>query len=111
VTTLRAAVVQLRTPATLAAALDHVAPLVRQAAEQGAELIVTPEATNIIEKDRAKLFARITTLERDPVVQGLAALAAELKVRVLTRSTCSTSTCPTATATGNRRCMRRASGR
>jgi predicted amidohydrolase len=83
VTILRAAVLQLRTPATLAAALDHVVPFVRQAAAQGAELIVTPEATNIIQKDRAKLFAQLVTLDQDPVVAGLMALAAELKVRIL----------------------------
>lgn len=82
-TTLRAAVVQLRTPATLAAALAHAAPLVRQAADDGATLIVTPEATNILERDRPKLFAQLQTLDQDPVVQGLAALAAELKVSLL----------------------------
>ena len=82
-TTLRAAVVQLRTPATLAAALDHAAPLVRRAAGEGASLIITPEASNILQRDRALLFEQLTTLDRDPVVQGLAALAAELKVRVL----------------------------
>jgi predicted amidohydrolase len=83
VTTLRAAVVQLRTPATLAGALAHAAPLVRRAAEAGAELIVTPEATNILQRDRARLFEQLTTVEQDPVVQGLAVLAAELKVRLL----------------------------
>jgi predicted amidohydrolase len=83
VTVLRAAVVQLRTPAHLAAALDHAATLVRRAAGEGAELIVTPEATNILQRDRKALFEQLTTLDRDPVVQGLAALAAELKVRVL----------------------------
>jgi predicted amidohydrolase len=80
---LRAAVVQLRTPATLAGALAHAAPLVRRAAEAGAELIVTPEATNILQRDRGLLFAQLTTLNKDPVVQGLAALAAELKVRLV----------------------------
>jgi predicted amidohydrolase len=83
VSQLRAAVVQLRTPATLADALAHAAPLVRQAAAQGAELIVTPEATNILQRDRAKLFAQMTTLEQDPVVASLGALAAELKVWLL----------------------------
>ena len=82
-TTLRAAVVQLRTPATLAAALAHAEPLVRQAADQGAELIVTPEATNILQRNRPLLFEQLTTVDKDPVVQGLAALAAELKVRLL----------------------------
>ena len=82
-TTLRAAVVQLRTPSTLAAALAHAAPLVRQAADQGAELIVTPEATNILQRNRTLLFEQLTTVEADPVVQGLAAMAGELKVRLL----------------------------
>ncbi|HTK36604.1 MAG TPA: carbon-nitrogen hydrolase family protein [Caulobacteraceae bacterium] len=85
-TSLRAAVVQLRTPATLGAALAHAAPLVRRAAGEGAELIVTPEASNIIQRDREKLFEQLVTLDRDPVVQGLAALAAELKVRILVGS-------------------------
>lgn len=82
-TTLRAAVVQLRTPATLAGALAHAAPLVRQAAEAGAELIVTPEASNILQRDRALLLGQLTTVEDDPVVKGLAALAGELKVRIV----------------------------
>ncbi len=85
-TILRAAVVQLRTPATLAAALEHAAPLVRQAADQGAELIVTPEATNVLQKDRSKLFPQLTTLDHDPVVKGLAAIARERRVWVLVGS-------------------------
>jgi predicted amidohydrolase len=82
----RAAVVQLRTPATLAAALDHAEPLVREAADRGAELIVTPEATNVLERDRAKLFPQLQTLDRDPVVQGLARVASERGVWVLVGS-------------------------
>ena len=39
---LRAALCQTRTPATAAAGLAHVAPLVRQAAAHGARLILTP---------------------------------------------------------------------
>jgi predicted amidohydrolase len=81
--TLRAAVVQLRTPATPAGALAHAAELVRRAAGEGAELVVTPEATNILQRDRARLFDQLATLDADAVVQGLRALAAELKVRVL----------------------------
>ena len=82
-TTLRAAVVQLRTPATLAGALAHAEPLVREAAARGATLIVTPEATNILQRDRAKLAEVIATAGDDPVVQGLSRLAAELKVTLL----------------------------
>ncbi len=78
--TLRVALVQLRTPATHAAALAHVEPLIRQAAAQGAQLIVTPEGTNILQKDKAQLLPVLTSAEDDPVVQGLRALARELGV-------------------------------
>ncbi|HEX5378038.1 MAG TPA: carbon-nitrogen hydrolase family protein [Phenylobacterium sp.] len=80
---LRVGLIQTRTPAGHAAALAHVAPLVRQAAGQGATLIVTPEATNILQKDREKLLPQLKLLADDPVVLGLQALAAELKVWIL----------------------------
>ena len=80
---LRAALVQLRTPASQAAALDQAAPLVRQAAAEGAQLILTPEGTNILQRERAKLFAAVCPLEQDPCVQGLRSLARELSVWML----------------------------
>jgi len=79
----RVALVQLRTPATQAAALAHTAPLVREAAATGAKLIATPEATNILERDRGRLFALLQPSETDPCVQGLIALARELEVWLL----------------------------
>jgi predicted amidohydrolase len=82
-TPVKVALIQCRTPATQSAALAHVAPLVRQAAAEGARLILTPEATNILERDRAKLFDIIATAEDDVCVQGLITLAAELKVWLL----------------------------
>jgi deaminated glutathione amidase len=80
---LRVALLQLRTPASQAAAFAQVEPLVRQAAAGGAQFIATPEATNILERDRTKLFAALETAETDLCVQGLIALAAELKVWIL----------------------------
>ena len=80
---MKVALVQTRTPATHAAALDHVAPLVRQAAEAGATFIATPECTNVVQRDRTKLIPHLVALEVDPVVQGLRSLAAELKVELL----------------------------
>ncbi len=77
------ALVQLRTPSTQPAALTHAAPLVRQAASTGARFIATPEATNIVERDRAKLFAILEPAETDPCVQGLIELARELNVWLL----------------------------
>jgi predicted amidohydrolase len=79
----RIALVQLRTPSTQPAALTHAAPLVRQAASTGARFIATPEATNIVERDRAKLFAILEPAETDPCVQGLIELARELNVWLL----------------------------
>ena len=80
---LRVGLIQTRTPASHAAALAHVAPLVREAAAQGAALIVTPEATNILQKEKAKLLPQLALTADDPVVQGLRALAAELGVWIL----------------------------
>jgi predicted amidohydrolase len=77
---LRVGLVQTRTPATHAAALEHVAPLVREAAAQGAEFILTPEGVNVLQKDRAKLLPTLVSLDDDPVVQGLRDLARELSV-------------------------------
>jgi predicted amidohydrolase len=78
--------VQTRTPATQAAALDHVLPLVRKAAEAGAELILTPEGTNILQKDRARLKAALRTVDADPVVCGLRDFARERGLHVLVGS-------------------------
>ncbi|MDR6529916.1 putative amidohydrolase [Caulobacter rhizosphaerae] len=77
---LRVGLVQTRTPATHAAALEHVAPLVREAAAQGARFILTPEGVNVLQKDRAKLLPTLVSLDDDPVVQGLRDLARELDV-------------------------------
>ena len=82
-TTLKAALVQLRTPATQAAALAQAEPLVRHAAGAGAKLIATPEATNILQRDRSKLFEAVRPLDQDECVLGLRALARELGVWLL----------------------------
>jgi len=79
----KVALVQMRTPADQAAALAQAEPLVRQAADAGAQLICTPEGTNILQRDRAKLFDKLVGLEDDPCVTGLRALAAELGVSIL----------------------------
>ncbi|WP_395670223.1 carbon-nitrogen hydrolase family protein [Phenylobacterium sp.] len=69
--TLKVALIQTRTPATHAAALAHVLPLVEQAVAGGAQLIATPEGTNILQRDKAQLFAQLRPAEDDPVIQGL----------------------------------------
>jgi predicted amidohydrolase len=80
---MKIALIQTRTPATHLAALDHVTPLVRKAVEAGATFIATPECANVVQRDRTKLIPHLLPLEADPVVQGLRALAAELRVELL----------------------------
>ena len=80
---LKVALIQTRTPATHAAALAHVEPLVRAAAAGGARLIATPECTNVVQRNRALLLPALRPLDEDEVVLGLRALAAELRVEIL----------------------------
>lgn len=80
---IRVGLIQTRTPASQAAALAHVPPLVREAAAQGASFIATPEGTNILQRDKDALLPQLALLEDDAVVQGLQALAKELGVTIL----------------------------
>ena len=80
---LRVALIQTRTPATPGAALAHVLPLVEQATVGGAKLVVTPEATNLMEKRPEKKAGLIADTAADVVVQGLKAQAAERGVWIL----------------------------
>ena len=80
---MKVALIQLRTPANQAAALAQAEPLIRKAVAAGAEFVLTPECSNIVQKNRPKLFEVLATQEEDACVQGLIALAAELKIWLL----------------------------
>jgi predicted amidohydrolase len=80
---LRVALIQTRTPATQAAALAHIEPLIRQAAQAGAQLILTPEGSNLLQRDRPKMLAALRPLEDDPFVEGIRPLAKALGVWIL----------------------------
>ena len=80
---MRVGLIQTRTPADQAAALAQLEPLVRQAAGQGASFILTPEGSNILQRSRGQLFEHLAAAEDDEAVQGLRALAKELKVWLL----------------------------
>ncbi len=75
--------VQLRTPAGQGAALRHAESFIREAAAGGAKLIVTPEGTNLLQRDRTKLMSVLSAVDQDPCVAGLRGLAAELEVWLL----------------------------
>jgi predicted amidohydrolase len=83
---MKIALVQTRTPASQAAALAHVLPMVREAAAAGARFIATPEGTNVLQKDRETLLPMLVCLEDDVVVSGLRAAAQELGVWILVGS-------------------------
>ncbi len=82
-TSVRVALIQLRTPANQAAALAQAEPLIRQAAAEGGQLIATPEGSNLLQRDRAKLFEAARSLDEDEFVQRLRNLASSLSVSVL----------------------------
>ena len=77
------ALIQTRTPATQAAALAELEPLVRQAAAEGAKFILTPEGSNLLEQRRDRRGLAITSEDQDACVLGLRRLAAELGVWLL----------------------------
>jgi predicted amidohydrolase len=83
---MKVGLVQTRTPATPEAALEHVLPLVREAAAAGADLIVTPEGTNLLQRDKEKLAPLLRPLEDDPVVSALQAAAHDLGVTLVVGS-------------------------
>jgi predicted amidohydrolase len=79
----RIALLQTRTPATQAEALAELEPMVREAAAGGAMLIATPEGSNFLQRDRAKLQSVLGAPEDDAAVQGMRRLANELEVEIL----------------------------
>ncbi len=77
--TFRAGLVQLRTGVDEARNLSAAQDLIRQAAAQGADFIVTPEITNLFEPDRPAMKAKITHQADNISVKGFSELAKELK--------------------------------
>src|SRR4029453_13903027 len=47
---------------------DDAAALIRQAKDAGADCVLTPEMTNVMESSRERLFGVIASEERDPSV-------------------------------------------
>jgi predicted amidohydrolase len=76
----RAALVQLRTGRSVAANIDAVVKLVREANSLGAEYVQTPEMTALLESDRKALFANIFEEEHDRALIAFRELARELNI-------------------------------
>ncbi len=56
---------------------------ITMAAANGADFVLTPEVTNLLEEDKQKLFAKIGTMENDKAVIAFGALAERLKIYLL----------------------------
>ena len=80
--TLRVGLVQLRSGRDMAANRDAAAALVREAAREGAHYVQTPETTNIMELDRARLFELLKEEAEDETLAALRELARELKIHL-----------------------------
>ena len=76
----RAALVQMRTGRSVAANVDTVAKLLREAKSLGADYVQTPEMTALMEADRKALFANIAEEEHDRALIAFRELARELKI-------------------------------
>ena len=76
----RAAAVQMRSGLDVAANVSEAERLVRQAASDGADYVLTPEMTTILDRDRRRLLAAIGPEESDPSLKRFQALAAELGI-------------------------------
>jgi predicted amidohydrolase len=81
-TTRRVACVQLRSGRDPAANLRDAAALVREAAGRGATYVQTPEMSNMLERSREDLMAKIALEGDDAFLAGMRALAAELGIHL-----------------------------
>ncbi|MBV9238792.1 MAG: carbon-nitrogen hydrolase family protein [Xanthobacteraceae bacterium] len=74
----RVGLVQMRSGRVPARNLDSAVALIREAKSAGADYVLTPEMTNILERSRESLFAAIVPEEKDPSVAAFRTLAREL---------------------------------
>lgn len=80
---MRAALLQLRSSDAPAANLTATEALVRAAAARGAQLILTPECTNMVSASQARQEAALAPEAEDRTLAALRAAAAELGVWLL----------------------------
>jgi predicted amidohydrolase len=76
--TFKAAMIQMRSGVSPAANLDAAVRLIGQAKAAGADYVLTPEVTNIMEAKRERLFAAIVDEEADTTLAAMRELAAKL---------------------------------
>src|SRR6478735_175867 len=74
-----AAMVQMRTGLLPGPSLEQATRLIRDAAAQGADYVLTPEVSNMMQLNRKALFEHLATEADDVSLKAYRALASELK--------------------------------
>jgi deaminated glutathione amidase len=77
-----AAMVQMRTGLLPPANLEQGTKLIREAAARGADYVLTPEVSNMIQANREAMFEHLAAEEDDLSLKAYRALAAELKIHL-----------------------------
>jgi deaminated glutathione amidase len=77
-----AAMVQMRTGLLPEPNLEQGTRLIREAAAQGADYVLTPEVSNMMQLNRKALFEHLAAEEDDLSLKAYRALAAELKIHL-----------------------------
>ena len=75
-----AAMVQMRTGLLPEPSLEQGTKLIRQAASQGANYVLTPEVSNMMQLNRKALFEHLASEQDDRSLKGYRALAYRKKV-------------------------------
>jgi predicted amidohydrolase len=78
----RVGLIQMRSGREPRANFDAAAALIREAKQAGADYVLTPEMTNVMETSRERLFGVITAEETDPSLAGFRDLARSLGIHV-----------------------------
>ena len=78
----RVGLIQMRSGRAPAANLDAATKLIGEAKQAGADYVLTPEMTNIMELSRESLFAAIVPEEEDPSLAAFRELARSLSLYV-----------------------------
>lgn len=76
----KAALIQMRSGVDMARNFSDASAMIREAAVQGAQYVLTPEMTNIFEADRERLKSLVRREEEDVCVAGFSQLAQELHI-------------------------------
>src|SRR6201995_1361328 len=77
-----AAMVQMRTGLLPEPSLEQGIKLIREAARQGADYVLTPEVSNMMQLNRKALFEHLRSEEDDLSLKAYRELAKELKIHL-----------------------------